>query len=191
MKKEIIFESKYGKGNIYLIQQQEEKIGFKFPQSYINLILEYNGCKIKNNFDSFDFNSNSIGRIDSYYLEHFFSFNKNADSWLRFDWHWENTLEFDEDEPFPKNIVPFASDPGREKICFDYRHDPKTDNPKIVVWHAEEERGSRSELSFVATRFDEFLDMLYDDRTEKEKIQYQENSWKNRENRRKEALENQ
>jgi hypothetical protein len=191
MKKEIIFESKYGKGDIYLIQKQEEKIGFKFPQSYINLILQYDGCEIQNHVRIFDFDSNFIGRIDSYKLSYFYAFNNNANSWQKIDYCWQKIIEFDEDEPFPKNVIPFASNAVREKICFDYRHDPKTDNPKIVVWHAEEESGSSSELSFVATSFDEFLDMLYESSSAVGKIYNEELFWQNRENRRKESLENQ
>jgi hypothetical protein len=203
VKKDIVFETREGTVDISVVREFEKKIGFKFPKNYIDIITRYNEARIENYIETFYFYSNFMGRYDYCSLNHFLGYNTSG-STCSIEWYWRKVSEWyqiegedDDGEDyiferlFPKNIIPFASDPAREKICFDYRHDPKTDNPKIVVWHAEEERGSSSELSFIASSFDEFLDMLYDDRTDKEKIYHEEVSWDNREISRKEALENQ
>jgi hypothetical protein len=199
VKKDIVFETREGTVDISEVREFEKKIGFKFPQSYIDIITKYNEARIENYIETFYFYSNFMGRYDYYSLNHFLGYNTSCS----IEWYCGRTLEYYEIEGdddvedyvpqklFPKDIIPFASNPAREKICFDYRHDPKTDNPKIVVWHAEEEHGSSSKLSFVATSFDEFLDMLHDDRSKEEKIEDEERFWKNREDDRKESLENQ
>ena len=42
---------------------------------------------------------------------------------------YNNPAEF-----FPKNLVAFGRDRGGNKICFDYRLNPTTDNPPVVYW---------------------------------------------------------
>ncbi|WP_338635047.1 SMI1/KNR4 family protein [Spirobacillus cienkowskii] len=198
MKKNIVFRSYDGKIDVSMVHEFEKKTGFKFPKSYINIITKYNEARIANHMNVFYFYSNLIDRYESYSIGCFLGYNTDCS----IESYWENILvdeEYDDDDgedyvaqaPFPKNVIRFAVDPAGEGICFDYRHDPKTDNPKIVVWHHEAESGSSSELSFVATSFDEFLDMLYDRNSAAGKIYNEELFWKNRENRRKEALENQ
>jgi len=169
------------------VREFEKKIGFKFPKSYIDIITNYNAARIENHRDIFYFYSNFIDRYEWYPVGEFLGYNTDCS----IEWYWQSNLSRDEEFAYPKNVIAFAVDPGGEEICFDYRHDPKTDNPKIVVWHHEAESGSSSELSFVATSFDEFLDMLHDSRSEDEKNGDEDRFWKNREDDRKESLENQ
>jgi hypothetical protein len=187
VKRDIVFEAYYDKIDISVVREFEKKIGFKFPQAYVDIIIDFNGATITNHIETFYFYSNFIDRYESYPLGRFLGYNTHCS----IEWYWQSNLSRDEELAYPKNVIAFAVDPGGEEICFDYRHDPKTDNPKIVVWHHEAESGSSSELSFVATSFDEFLDMLYDSSSAVGKIYNEELFWQNRENRRKEALENQ
>ncbi|MEV9615620.1 hypothetical protein [Aliarcobacter butzleri] len=52
-------------------------------------------------------------------------------------------------------------------MCFNYRDNPRTDNPKIVlVYHDDyienEDGTSHMVVNFVANSFEEFIDMLYE-----------------------------
>jgi hypothetical protein len=67
--------------------------------------------------------------------------------------HYNNPPEF-----FPKNLVAFGCTGNGDQICFDYRSDPKTDNPPIVYWNHEADIGQ--DVSFVANNFVEFIRML-------------------------------
>lgn len=69
-------------------------------------------------------------------------------------------------EFFPDAIVAFSVTGNGDFVCFDYRTDPKTDNPPVVYWcHEAPEAQS---VSFVAKSFDNFMDMLYEDEDEDE-----------------------
>lgn len=59
---------------------------------------------------------------------------------------------------FPKNIVAFGETGNGDKICFDYRFDPKTDDPPIVYWN-HDSMPSES-LTIEAKNFEEFISML-------------------------------
>ena len=65
---------------------------------------------------------------------------------------------FSPPEGFPKNAVAFAGTGGGDYICFDYRHDPTTDNPPVVFWLHEENEGE--DVIFLAPTFEDFLKML-------------------------------
>ncbi|WP_218459882.1 SMI1/KNR4 family protein [Rickettsia sp. TH2014] len=61
---------------------------------------------------------------------------------------YNNPAEF-----FPKNLVAFGIDGGGNKICFDYRADPNTDNPPVVYWIIGYNEGE--DISFLAYNFEE------------------------------------
>lgn len=69
-------------------------------------------------------------------------------------------------EFFPMNLVPFSRDGGANLTCFDYRADPKTDNPPIVFWWRNE--AEEESIECIAKDFDEFIANLeeYDDEEE-------------------------
>jgi len=71
-------------------------------------------------------------------------------------------------EFFPEGLISFASVGNGDLICFDYRADPKTDNPPIVIWE-HEAAGSDEAVSFIAPDFESFMNMLMsDEEAEKE-----------------------
>ncbi|CAO1295871.1 unnamed protein product [Diamesa hyperborea] len=114
--------------------------------------------------------NNLIEEIESYGLGMLLAF--DSDEVETMEWMWKNRNN-DTELPFPNNIVPFSLDGGGNLICFDYRKNISTNEPEIVVWH-HEGAGTEGELSFVANSFDEFLDMLHDNRTEEEKLDDEE-----------------
>ena len=65
MKKDIIFESYEEKIDISVVREFEKKTGFKFPQSYIDIVIDYNEARIANHMDIFYFYSNFIDRYES------------------------------------------------------------------------------------------------------------------------------
>ena len=59
---------------------------------------------------------------------------------------------------FPENLIPFGEDGGGNFVCFDYRDNPKSEDPPITYWiHDYEDEKS---LSFIAKDFEEFLSIL-------------------------------
>ncbi len=62
-----------------------------------------------------------------------------------------------EEEYVPDGVYSFATDPGGNGICFDYR--ASKDAPSIVFSNAEQE-GDEA-ITFLADNFTEFLDSLY------------------------------
>jgi len=72
-----------------------------------------------------------------------------------------------------KGLVAFGGCANGDVVCFDYRDDPDTCEPKIVlVYHDDyvelEGGGSARVVNHVANSFDEFLDMLYEYQDEEE-----------------------
>ncbi|WP_032854642.1 SMI1/KNR4 family protein, partial [Pasteurella multocida] len=63
-----------------------------------------------------------------------------------------------------KNVYSFGYTGNGDFVCFDYRDDPKGDEPKIcIVIHDEyDEKTGKRLLLPVAENFEAFLDMLYD-----------------------------
>ncbi|HDR1073829.1 TPA: SMI1/KNR4 family protein, partial [Pasteurella multocida] len=63
-----------------------------------------------------------------------------------------------------EHVYSFGSTGEGHFICFDYRDDPKGDEPKIcIVIHDEYDEKTGKRLLFpVAENFEAFLDMLYD-----------------------------
>jgi len=62
---------------------------------------------------------------------------------------------------FTKGLLIFANVGNGDLICFDYRQNPKSDNPSVVYWDHEEDEDKN--VSFIAKDFDAFLSMLYAD----------------------------
>lgn len=127
----------------------KKQIKFKLPQYYLDLMRLSNGCEIgKNHFSYFDLDMESL--TDSC-LGGFLSL--MPDEYTDF---YETFLK--PPELFPRNIIAFAEVGNGDLICFDYRSDPKTDNPPVVYWNHEAEVGK--DISFIAKDFEEFLSML-------------------------------
>jgi SMI1 / KNR4 family (SUKH-1) len=59
---------------------------------------------------------------------------------------------------FPQGLVPLGAGGNSNRICFDYRADPKTNNPPVVFWNFGSNEGE--DVSFLANNFDEFLIIL-------------------------------
>ena len=145
---------------------------FFIPTAFLDLLKIHDGGDIEYDFNYFDVDCNSImqGCIGTIYGINTINSkipNKNFDH-LSTDYYnqkeffttYNNLIDgyYHPPEFFPKNIVPFARDGGGNFVCFDYRSNPKTNNPPIVYWNHEADIGK--DVSFIAKNFDEFISML-------------------------------
>ncbi len=138
----------------------ESKLGVVFPHLYLETIKKFNGGSPVNNvFDTEKTSERVFSSLLSFNLE-------ESTSILAI---WEDTKE-----RMPNGIIPFATDPGGNYICFDYR---STTEPSVVFWNHEENFviNAKDELDypevdaeyklhdieFVAPDFFEFLSILY------------------------------
>ena len=138
----------------------EHKLGIVFPHLYLETIKKFNGGSPVNNvFDT----EKTHERVFSNLL----SFNLEGTTSILTVWE-------DNKERMPNGLIPFATDPGGNYICFDYR---STTEPSVIFWNHEENFVINAEneleypevdaeyklhgIEFVAPDFFEFLSILY------------------------------
>ena len=130
------------------IAKLDRKLKFMVPRSFIYYVRFYDGCTPKkSDFKYIDFGEKpNIGCIGAFIP-------------IKHDGY-SSILQTFQDPPefFPHNLVAFAEVGNGDLVCFDYRNNPKTDNPPIVYWNHEAQEGR--DVSFVAKDFEEFLSIL-------------------------------
>ena len=145
--------------SLSMILESEKKIGYKFPESYIDIVSKYDALTPIE--DTFKF-INIYGNRDERDVN-FCSYNTQSER--------ANILNeqyISEAEHFgTPNLVTFAICGNGDYICFDYRHNPITDNPKVVlVYHDDfvdyEDGRSHMVINHIADSFEEFMDMLHE-----------------------------
>ena len=132
--------------NEEILKKVEDKISFKFPESYIKLVKECDeGYPIQSNFNYYDEYAEEMFESA---IGAFISIND------------ENFLEMYNSPPefFPENIIAFAETGGGDLICFDYRQGKNNLDPPIVYWNHGADIGK--DVSFIANNFEEFIAML-------------------------------
>jgi len=145
-----------GEIDMSIIEDFEKYIGFCLPIKYKKLLAKYDGLYPIE--DSYDF-VNVYG--DTY--EGAITFISYGDGKI-FD---SQGISDPANYGIPK-LIAFGDFGNGDIICFDYRDDPKTCNPKVVhVYHDDyirnEDGISSMVVNFVADSFEEFIDMLYED----------------------------
>ena len=119
---------------------------FKLPESYLNMLKESDGGYLDYDFDYYN---KSLKR----------NFGSGISVLYGLKSEYNLIDEFSSPaEMFPKGIVAFGEDGGGDKVCFDYRKNPDSDNPPIVYWSHEGDVGE--DLSYLAKDFEEFLSIL-------------------------------
>lgn len=127
--------------SVELIDQFEQKVGFKFPQSFRDCVIANNaGYPSMNTFDT----DKEKERV----FDSLLSFNPEdkCNVWDYYDWSAEDF------EELGQRYIEFASSGFGDPIAFD----PET-GYVIFVDH------ETLEIELIAKTFDEFLDKLYDD----------------------------
>lgn len=137
-----------------VINEFENNIGYKFPDSYKNLLSQHNFLHPEN--CDFDFYDASLGRTASRDIT-FLGFGQNisgASNIANAQWH---------DIYGRDHIIVFGKTAGGDYVCFDYRSDPTTNNPSIAVMLHDyfNDDDNKMFVCFVADNFEQFIDSLY------------------------------
>ena len=145
-----------GTMGVTTIQQAERLTGFRFPNSYKQLLCSHNQLIPKQ--DCFKFR-NIYGEEDERNIM-FFGYGEHSE---------EKVLDNQSFDVYGHcNIVAIGRAANGDYICFDYRHDPKTTEPHVVVmfhddYVIDQDGQKKMSISIVAPTFDAFIDMLYSD----------------------------
>lgn len=126
----------------------EEENGIKFPDSYIDILLNHHGSRIEPS----GFNVYWNDEKEEYSVDELLEMSRDEDAFGDIPDYME-ILHLD--NGLSKKIIPFGADAGGNLMCFDYRESDFV--PKIVFWKHDEDRG----LDSVSDSFDQFLDKLY------------------------------
>ncbi len=141
------------------VQDAECAVGFKIPHTFKKFLKVCNGgFPIQNEFF---YLSNYSERFRGSCVGSFLGVKKNEESQSdSIVSYYQNPPEF-----FPEKLLIFATVGNGDEICFDYRADPTTDNPPVVIWEHEaaSETDPDQSISFVAADFESFMNMLMSD----------------------------
>ncbi len=148
------------------------RLPFKLPEKFIELLKISNGGTVNHHFEYYNID---MEFIDYTVISYIYGINQNHkkyvnenydpfsnEPWCQEEHHiiYENIIDNYHNPPecFPKNIVAFAINGGGDRICFDYRKAPNSDNPPIVFW--DHGADIETDISFIAKDFEEFISML-------------------------------
>ena len=149
-----------GKNSLDEIKRVQNELGYFFPKNYIDLIRNHDALRFEKNI--FDF-KNIYNKEDERDLN-FLSFKyDHLDGGILSNQDNVNDLE----NYGIKDLVVFGICANGDYICFDYREDSQTSNPKIVlVYHDDfvdfEDGTSSMVVNDVANNFDDFLNLLHE-----------------------------
>lgn len=156
MKNSDIYED-YGSVDIAVIEDFEKKIGYCLPTSYKELISSHDWLRPEQNTFAF---INLYGEKDDRDVN-FYGYKSGFSLASR-------TIEHHQDFDVYgyEGIVAIGFSANGDHICFDYRHDPKTCEPRVVLMYhddyVEDATGNaHMVVNDVAPTFEAFIDMLY------------------------------
>lgn len=137
------------------IESFEQKYQRNLPKLYKELLSQHNALWPKHSY--FDYIDLSTGEKDTREIS-FYGFELPGRDPYDIDrGQFSGTEEYCHD-----HIIVFGSSGGGDYICFDYREDPKTDDPKVVVMlHDGVDNDNKMPVYPVADNFEAFLDCLY------------------------------
>jgi len=149
-----------------LINKFEKLHVVNLPKSYKKFKKLFNNVSINQNY--FDFiNKNKKEDSRSIYFFNFGEENEVSESINEEQEHLNDPIYYG-----VPGLVSFASTAEGDTMCFDYREDKKTCEPKIILLvHDEYEKTNgvdHMKIEHIANSFDEFLDMLYEFKDEDE-----------------------
>ncbi|MCS1351696.1 SMI1/KNR4 family protein [Mechercharimyces sp. CAU 1602] len=131
----------------------ERKVGFKFPQDFID-------CASRNNGGMPEPHVFDLGSVKEKVFGALFDFNDSGKNFSVYE-AYETAIE---EHGLPTELFPFADDPSGDFFCFDYRS-LENGEPIIVLYDHEREYDPENEkdsLRKVANSLSEFLSMMYD-----------------------------
>jgi hypothetical protein len=149
------------------IKKFENKYNICLPQTYKELINKYNEASLYENY--FDFiNKNSEEDMRCF---GFFGFGKKyevSEEITKENEHLQDPIYYG-----VPGLIGIASTAEGDTLCFDYRDNPTTCEPKVVLlvhdeYETDTDRTVHMKIEPIANSFDEFLDMLYEYKDEDE-----------------------
>jgi len=138
-----------------LVKKIQKRINRKFPKDFVELVSFHDGPEFER--EIVDFYNVEANCRDQTSLGIIFSFDPLYPC-ERFVDTLDSPPEF---FPSGHNLVAFGRDGSGNLFCFDYRENPETDNPSIVLWHVEGEG-----ISFIAEDFSALINNLEPVRTD-------------------------
>jgi hypothetical protein len=127
-----------------LIIAVQKELGVDLPVDFLNLVRESNGGYPSIKYFDFPSRGEAI-------LNHLLSFTENGDDPSLLETY-RNVLN-----RLPVKIIPFASDPFGNLICFDYKENP----PSVCFWdHEIASSDINSSISPICDNFLKFLAKL-------------------------------
>ncbi|MDR1163471.1 MAG: SMI1/KNR4 family protein [Candidatus Accumulibacter sp.] len=144
-----------GSIDISVIERFERKIGYRFPENYKQLLSAHDGLMIKE--DTFKF-KNIYGKEDIRDVA-FYGYGPTCIEKI------ENSQNFD--IYGYEGIVAIGRSANGDHICFDYRHEPTTTEPHVVLMYhddsiIDENGNEKMVVNFVAPNFEALVDLLYE-----------------------------
>jgi len=135
------------------IERFENKIGYEFPSEYKYLISKHNALRPSS--ECFDFNCN--GELDSRDVS-FFGYGESVNEY-------EDIEEFQQEDSYCyEHIVVIGGTANGDYICFDYRGNPNSNNPPVIVMlHDSTDENNKMLICPVADNFELFIESLYAD----------------------------
>lgn len=149
-----------GQVSLEKINDVEKLLGYSFPTNYVKLVKEHDALSLIENIFYF---INIYNKPDERDLN-FLSFKSDhPDGDMRSNQDNVN----DVDNYGIKDLVIFGICANGDYICFDYRGNPNSSEPKVVlVYHDDfidhEDGTSSMVVNYVAENFDDFMNMLHE-----------------------------
>jgi cell wall assembly regulator SMI1 len=154
----------FGIVDITQLERFEKEINYFLPLKYKKLIAKHDGLRTKKcDFDFINIHYNKdtwsyllINSIDTRSF-HFFCYGESISKSKKIYHNLFNIYGHD-------GVIAFGGTDGGDYVCFDYRHDPATDEPKIVLmFHdAYDDVTNKMLICPVADSFEAFMDSLYE-----------------------------
>jgi hypothetical protein len=150
--KKISIRRDSGSVDLSALNNFENLIGCKLPHSYKILLSVHNA--LYPTHPNFVFHDSTSGAINTRDIS-FLGFGDSIPD--------SRSIIYAQDHDVfgHSGIVPFGIAANGDYICFDYRHDFETEEPKVVVmFHDYPDDENKLVISFVSNSFDAFLDLL-------------------------------
>lgn len=152
--KEVAIYRDFGAVDMREIEAFEAQLGYRFPAEYKKLMSQHNALRPSDN--CFDFKLKN--KVDSRDVN-FFGYGVDIADSINIA---RNQQE--KDQYYRDHVVIIGESANGDYICFDYRENPTTDNPPVVVMlHDYLDEDNKMLVCFVADSFERFIDSLYSD----------------------------
>ena len=157
----------YGSIDKWYIDDFEKQYNICLPKTYKELILKHNGGSFDESY--FDFiNKSGDEDMRCFLFKSFGEPERGRELIADANLHLQDPLYYG-----VKDLIGFASTAEGDTVCFDYREDLETCEPKIVVlvhdeYETDPDGYEHMKVEPVVDSFDEFLDILYEFKDDEE-----------------------